>query len=140
MRQRPQRCSPPDHRVCTCRAQTARAGAELPAAGHDAFDQIEAIEPTPQTSSGAESSTASRRPPLPPVDLEHLASRGVDQSGVAAPVRAGVTNPLARGSSRSPWHVHRANLFTPFNAAVGAGTVVLIFSGDWHDGLFGFTA
>ena len=59
---------------------------------------------------------------------------------MAARVSAGVTNLLPRGSSRSFWHILRANLFTLFNAVVGAGTVVLIFFGDWQDGLFGVAA
>jgi cation-transporting ATPase E len=74
------------------------------------------------------------------VDVAHLAVRGFDHGEVAARVRAGVTNALPRGSSRSLWHILRANLFTLFDAVVGAGTVVLLFFGDWQDGLFGFAA
>jgi cation-transporting ATPase E len=59
---------------------------------------------------------------------------------VAVRVRAGVTNIVPTGSSRSFGHILRANLFTLFNAVVGAGTVVLILFGDWQDGLFGLTA
>jgi cation-transporting ATPase E len=64
----------------------------------------------------------------------------LDHREVAARVRADVTNALPTGSSRSFWHILRANLFTLFNAVVGAGTVVLLFFGDWQDGLFGFAA
>jgi cation-transporting ATPase E len=74
------------------------------------------------------------------VDVAHLAVGGLDHGEVAARVQAGVTNALHTGSSRSLWHILRANLFTLFNAVVGAGTVVLLFFGDWQDGLFGFAA
>ncbi|QNE47251.1 HAD-IC family P-type ATPase [Glaciihabitans sp. INWT7] len=59
---------------------------------------------------------------------------------MAIRVRAGATNNVPSGSSRSFAHILRASLFTLFNAVVGAGTVVLILFGDWQDGLFGLTA
>ena len=77
---------------------------------------------------------------LPPLNDAELAVRGLDQHEVAARVRAGFTNVSSRGSSRSFWHILRANLFTLFNAVVGASTVVLLLFGDWQDGLFGLTA
>ena len=64
----------------------------------------------------------------------------MNRGQVTARVRAGATNALPTGSSRSFWHILRANLFTLFNAVVGAGTVVLLLFGDWQDGLFGLTA
>lgn len=51
-----------------------------------------------------------------------------------------MTNVSPSESSRSFWHILRANLFTLFNAVVGAGTVVLLLFGDWQDGVFGVTA
>ena len=84
--------------------------------------------------------TAPSQPALAPVDVAQLAVRGLDRGEVEARVRAGVINALPSGSSRSFWHILRANLFTLFNAVVGAGTVVLLFFGDWQDGLFGITA
>lgn len=51
-----------------------------------------------------------------------------------------MTNALPTGSSRTFWHILRANLFTLFNAVVAAGTVVLLFFGDRQDGVFGVTA
>ena len=77
---------------------------------------------------------------LPPVDDAVSALRGLTQHEVAIRVRAGLSNVSSRGSSRSRWQIFRANLFTLFNAVVGASTVVLLLFGDWQDGLFGLTA
>ena len=74
------------------------------------------------------------------MDIARLAVFGLDRDQLAARIRAGLTNTLPRGSSRSLWHILRANLFTVFNAVVGAGTTVLLLFGDWQDGVFGLTA
>ena len=77
---------------------------------------------------------------FPPLDEAELAVHGLAQHEVAARNRAGLTNASPRGSSRSFWHILRANLVTLFNAVVGASTFVLLLFGDWRDGLFGLTA
>ncbi|MHC5795747.1 HAD-IC family P-type ATPase [Lacisediminihabitans sp. FW035] len=69
-----------------------------------------------------------------------MALHGLNDDQVAARVRAAATNTLPSGSSRTLWHIVRANLFTLFNAVVGAGTLVLLLFGDWQDGIFGVTA
>jgi cation-transporting ATPase E len=80
------------------------------------------------------------RRPVPEVDDVRLALTGLDAEEVAARITAGLTNDLPRGSSRSLWHILRSNLFTVFNAVVGAGTALLLTFGDWQDAIFGLAA
>ena len=57
---------------------------------------------------------------------------------VAERVAAGQTNLAETKTSRSFSEIFRANVFTRFNAVLGALFVVVIFAGSIADGLFGF--
>jgi cation-transporting ATPase E len=56
---------------------------------------------------------------------------------VAERVERGQTNAVREGSSRTYWHIFRANVFTRFNAILGTLFIVIIVFGNVRDGLFG---
>ena len=69
----------------------------------------------------------------------------VDRSGltsaeVGVRTAAGQTNSFTADSSRSAWHIVRANVFTLFNGIVFACFFALFLVGRWQDALFGFAA
>ena len=49
----------------------------------------------------------------------------------------GLTNDVREESSRTYWHIFRANLFTRFNALLGTLFVVIVIFGELRDALFG---
>ena len=67
-------------------------------------------------------------------------SSGLSGAEVSARVRAGLANTVPDRSSRSLWHIVRANVLTLFNAIVGGSFVLLLVLGQWKDALFGFAA
>ncbi|CAN5432079.1 cation-translocating P-type ATPase [soil metagenome] len=76
--------------------------------------------------------------PLPPVDTVRLGEEGLTTDEVAARVAAGLTNHVPDETSRSLWHILRANLFSLFNAIAFGSFAVLLILGAWSDALFGF--
>src|SRR5690606_38415023 len=67
-------------------------------------------------------------PPLP----------GLTSAEVAQRVALGQVNVTDDTSSRSLWAIVRGNLFTLFNAILGAALVVVLAVGAWKDAVFGF--
>ena len=65
---------------------------------------------------------------------------GLTQVQVAERIAAGRTNAFTTDSSRSVWNIVSANVFTLFNAIVGACFLVLLLLGRWQDALFGLAA
>ena len=65
-------------------------------------------------------------------------TNGLSSAEVAERVAAGQTNVAETKTSRSFSEIFRANVFTRFNAVLGALFVVVIFAGSIADGLFGF--
>jgi len=65
---------------------------------------------------------------------------GLTSARVAELTASGQTNAFAEDSSRSAWNIVRANVFTLFNAIVGACFLVLLLLGRWQDALFGLAA
>ena len=63
---------------------------------------------------------------------------GLTSADVAARVAAGQVNVTDDSSSRSLWEIIRGNLFTLFNAILGAALVVVLSVGAWKDAVFGF--
>ncbi|MET0782203.1 MAG: HAD family hydrolase, partial [Microbacterium sp.] len=75
------------------------------------------------------------------VELTHIdPAVGLTRTQVAERVAAGRTNAFAPDSSRSVWNIVSANVFTLFNAIVGACFLVLLLLGRWQDALFGLAA
>lgn len=67
-------------------------------------------------------------------------SQGLSPEEVAARLADGRSNAFVEASSRSVWSIVRANVFTLFNAIIGACFLVLLFLGRWQDALFGLSA
>lgn len=65
---------------------------------------------------------------------------GLTQPQVAERIAAGRTNAFTADSSRSVWNIVSANVFTLFNAIVGACFLILLLLGRWQDALFGLAA
>ena len=65
---------------------------------------------------------------------------GLTQAQVAERIAAGRTNAFTADTSRSVWNIVSANVFTLFNAIVGACFLVLLLLGRWQDALFGLAA
>lgn len=65
---------------------------------------------------------------------------GLSADAVSERVAAGRTNAFVSDSSRSVWNIVRANVFTLFNAIVGACFLILLLLGRWQDALFGLAA
>ena len=66
------------------------------------------------------------------------AAIGLSDAEVAERVAAGKVNVTDDASSRSVWEILRANTFTLFNAMLGVAFVLVLATGRWQDGLFGF--
>ena len=62
---------------------------------------------------------------------------GLTGAEVAQRVAAGQVNRVEEATSRSLKAIVRANLFTRFNAILGALFVLVLVAGKWQDGLFG---
>ena len=63
--------------------------------------------------------------------------RGLSSGEVAARRARGQTNQADDSSSRPLWTIVRTNVFTRFNAILGALFALILVSGSWADGLFG---
>src|SRR5712691_10750110 len=66
------------------------------------------------------------------------ALRGLTAAEVAERVSRGEVNGRPPPPSRSVGHIVRANLFTRFNALLGAMLAIILFVGPFQDALFGF--
>jgi len=75
---------------------------------------------------------------LPAVDEVRLAAFGLTAAEVSDREAAGLANHIADETSRSLWHILRANLFSLFNAIAFGSFAVLLVLGAWSDALFGF--
>jgi cation-transporting P-type ATPase E len=75
-------------------------------------------------------------PPAPVAALAQ-AGRGLDQAQVQARVAAGQVNVPPPAPGRSLGQILRANVFTRFNAILGALLVVVLVVGPFQDALFG---
>jgi len=62
---------------------------------------------------------------------------GLTDAEVLERVRRGQTNDVPETTSRTLWQIVRANVFTPFNALLGALLVVILVVGPIQDALFG---
>lgn len=65
------------------------------------------------------------------------ASRGLSAIEVAERITAGLINTVDQSSSRSLQEIFRSNVFTRFNAILGALLIVVFIAGSPADGLFG---
>ncbi len=82
---------------------------------------------------------------MPEVEPENLHVDSLDSDGLtsdeaATRARKGLNNRLPDDSSRSIWHILRANVLTLFNGIVLGSFLLLVFLGHWKDALFGFAA
>lgn len=73
-------------------------------------------------------------------DRELYIDSGLTAAQVAARISAGCTNSFEAGTSRTIARIVRANVFTRFNAIVGACFLLLLILGRWQDALFGLAA
>ena len=64
-------------------------------------------------------------------------SRGLTADQVAQRVANGQVNHTDQASSRSLWVIFKTNVFTRFNAILGALFVLIVITGSLADGLFG---
>ncbi len=62
---------------------------------------------------------------------------GLTSAQVAERVAAGQVNATSQASSRSLWIIFKTNVFTRFNAILGALFVLILSTGSLADGLFG---
>ena len=62
---------------------------------------------------------------------------GLTRAEVEERVERGQTNAVKEVTSRSYWHIIRANVFTRFNAILGTLFVVILLFGQLWDGFFG---
>ena len=62
---------------------------------------------------------------------------GLTAAEVGQRVAAGQVNETGTGSSRTIWEIVKANVFTRFNAILGALFVLILITGSLADGLFG---
>ncbi|WP_208379048.1 HAD-IC family P-type ATPase [Cumulibacter soli] len=65
------------------------------------------------------------------------ADTGLTSAQVAERTAQGLTNAVDSSSSRSIWEIVKANVFTRFNAILGALFVLILITGSFADGLFG---
>src|SRR5262245_1762480 len=70
-------------------------------------------------------------------DTTDLAARGLTSAEVADRVARGQVNDVPDAPSRTVGEIVRANLFTKFNALIGALFAVVMVCGAYRDGLFG---
>lgn len=71
-------------------------------------------------------------------DLAETSTRGLTAAEVAQRVAAGQTNDVPSRASRSLADIIRGNVFTRFNAMIGALFVIILVIGPIQDGLFGY--
>ena len=64
-------------------------------------------------------------------------TRGLTRAEVEERVTKGQTNAVKEVASRTYWNIIRANVFTRFNAILGALFVFIVIFGQLRDGLFG---
>src|SRR5450756_1376441 len=69
--------------------------------------------------------------------MDDSAAVGLTTAEVEERAERGQTNAAREVSSRSYWHIIRANVFTRFNAILGTLFVVILLFGQLRDGLFG---
>src|SRR5699024_10934607 len=62
---------------------------------------------------------------------------GLTAAEVTERIAAGQVNAALTGTSRSVWEIVKANVFTRFNAILGALFVLILITGSFADGLFG---
>jgi len=74
------------------------------------------------------------------VDATQADLSGLTSAQVAERTAEGRANSFTPDSSRSAWHIVRANVFTLFNGIVFACFFALFLVGRWQDALFGFAA
>ncbi|WP_268237968.1 HAD-IC family P-type ATPase [Nakamurella endophytica] len=72
-----------------------------------------------------------------PAAPDLVAERGLTAAEVAERIAQGRTNATDAGLSRSVWQIVRANVFTRFNAILGALFVLILITGSFADGVFG---
>ena len=72
--------------------------------------------------------------------VDEPALTGLSPDEVASRQADGRSNAFDEASSRSVWSIVRANVFTLFNAIIGACFLVLLVLGRWQDALFGLSA
>jgi cation-transporting P-type ATPase E len=71
-------------------------------------------------------------------ELARTSTDGLTAAEVAQRVAAGQTNDVPSRASRSLTDIVRANVFTRFNAIIGALFVIILIIGPIQDGLFGY--
>src|SRR6476661_4943988 len=71
------------------------------------------------------------------VDVRPGPATGLTSAEVAERVANGKTNATSQASSRSLWVIFKTNVFTRFNAILGALFVLILSTGSLADGLFG---
>ena len=71
------------------------------------------------------------------VDVRPGPATGLTSAEVAERVANGETNATSQASSRSLWVIFKTNVFTRFNAILGALFVLILSTGSLADGLFG---
>ncbi len=71
------------------------------------------------------------------VDDRPAGDTGLTAAEVAERVAAGKTNATSQASSRPLWLIIKTNVFTRFNAILGALFVLILITGSLADGLFG---
>ena len=62
---------------------------------------------------------------------------GLSADQVAERVAEGRTNAVTTTTSRTPWEIVRANVFTVFNGLLATLFVIILCTGRWQNGLFG---
>lgn len=72
-----------------------------------------------------------------PTDTALVRDTGLTGAEVAERVARGEVNEVGERTSRSVGEIIRANVFTRFNAILGALFVLVMTTGSWADGLFG---
>lgn len=75
---------------------------------------------------------------VPPVGFVATRAEGLTESEVAALVVAGKANITGERTSRTLGEIARANIFTKFNAILGAMLAIILATGELADALFGF--
>lgn len=81
-----------------------------------------------------------RRPPAHYRRVTGPAVAGLSTLEATARAESGLANRAPNKTSRSLWHIFRADVLTLFNAVVGASFVLLLLLGNWQDALFGLAA
>ena len=76
-------------------------------------------------------------PDSPSVDFQPSLATGLTAAQVADRVAKGQVNATSQASSRSLWLIIKTNVFTRFNAILGALFVLILTTGSLADGLFG---